>query len=143
MPFHIKPFLTLSLASWFLLTLLVLRSGPAYAEWVKSAYTESEGGYTVWFDPDTIRNKGDLVKIWALYDYKTIQTVAGSSYLSESAQLQYDCAEERYRFLSRIWFSGYMGSGNVVFNNSNESKWDAVAPGSVGQALWKFACGKQ
>ena len=140
MPFHIRPFLTLPLA---LITLLVLRSGPAYAEWVKGAYTESEGGYTMWFDPDTIRRKGDLVKIWVLYDHKTKQTVVGSSYLSERVQQQYDCAEERYRFLLRTWFSGYMGTGDVVFNISNESEWEAVAPGSVGNAVWKVACDKQ
>jgi len=147
MPFTLRPLRRLPLAyiSAFglLITLLFLSNGPAYAEWVKGAYTESEGGYTMWFDPDTIRSNGDLVKIWALYDYKTIQTVAGFSYLSERAQQQYDCAEERYRFLSRTLFSGSMGSGNVVFNNSNDSKWEPVAPGSVGLTVWKAACRKQ
>jgi hypothetical protein len=146
MPFSIRPFRRLPLAYfsgfWLVITLLVLSSAPAYAEWVKGAYTESEGGYTVYVDPDTIRRKGDLVQMWVQYDYKTVQTVAGFSYLSEKTQQQYDCAEERYRFLSRTWFSGYMGTGNVVFDNSNESKWEPVAPESVGLTVWKVACGK-
>ena len=125
------------------IALLLLSSVSAYAEWVKGGYTESEGGYTVWFDPETIRPKGDLVKMWVLYDYKTIQTVAGLPYISQRVQHQFDCAEERYRFLSRTWFSGYMGAGNVVFDISSESTWDPVAPGSVGQAVWKVACDKK
>jgi hypothetical protein len=40
-------------------------------------------------------------------------------------------------------FSGNMGSGEAVFSNSDESKWEPVAPDSLDQALWKFACGKK
>lgn len=78
MPFHIRPFLTLSLA---LITLLVLRSGPVYAEWVLTG-SNGEKGMTVYVDPDTIRRKGNLVKMWVLSDYKTIQSVAGDSFLT-------------------------------------------------------------
>ena len=63
MPFLISPFLTLPLT---LLTLLVLSSVPAYAEWVTIAYSDSLGGYTTYADPGTLRRKGNLVKIWSL-----------------------------------------------------------------------------
>jgi hypothetical protein len=146
-PFHRSPtpFLTLPLAYvlgfWALITLLVLNNGPAYAEWVAIGYSESLGGYTVYVDPDTIRRKGDLVKVWALTDYTTIQTVADTSFLSSKAQNEFDCAEERQRELAVTWFSGNMGNGNGVWTNSDETTWRPVAPGSVGQGVWKFACG--
>lgn len=139
MPFHIRLFLTLPLVFWFLITLLVLRSEPAYAEWV--AVNEVPSGVTAYVNPDTIRRKGDLVKVWALTDYTTIQTVADSSFLSSKAQDEFDCAEERQRELAVTWFSGNMGNDNGVWNNSDETKWRPVAPGSVGQGVWKFACG--
>ncbi len=69
---------------------------------------------TVYVDPDTIRRKGDLVKMWALFDYKTKRTVVGDSILFMTAQTQYDCAEERQRGLAFTNFSGNMGRGNVV-----------------------------
>jgi len=47
----------------------------------------------VYFDPDAIRRKGDLVKMWVLYDYKTIQTKVEGSYLSSRVQKQFNCAE--------------------------------------------------
>lgn len=115
--------------------------GPAYAKWVPLG---DNNKMTVYADPDTIRRKGNLVKIWVLMDYKTAQTsAAGKSYLSSKGQSEFDCAEERRRTLAYRFFSGHMGKGNVVFTNSDEDKWEPVEPGSVGQIMWKLACGKK
>jgi hypothetical protein len=123
-----------------LITLLLLSSGPAYAEWV-SVGTDDK--LTLYVDPDTIRRKGDLVKMWSLLDYKTIQTSSGGSYLSTKQQSEYDCTDERERLIVFAAFSGSMGSGKVVFLNQTEDKWVPVAPDSSGQAMWKFACAKK
>ena len=143
--YNTSPFLKLPLAYVLgfgaLITLLMLNPGPVYAEWVAIGSSESLGGYTVYVDPDTIRRKGDLVKVWALTDYTTRQTVADRSFLSSKAQNEFDCAEERQRELAVTWFSGKMGNGNGVWNNSDETNWRPVAPGSVGDGVWKFACG--
>jgi hypothetical protein len=56
-----------------LITLLLLSSGPVYAEWVLLNQND-QTGLTVYVDPDTIRRKGALVKMWILSDYKTVQT---------------------------------------------------------------------
>jgi hypothetical protein len=126
-----------------LITLLVLSSGPAYAEWVKVGSSESEGGITVYADPDTIRRKVDRVTMWELYDYKTVQIEAGMSISSFKKQSEYDCTEERTRMLSAMDFSGNMGKGNVVSSDSTEDKWEPVEPGSVTRGLWKIACSKK
>ena len=139
MPFHIRLFLTLSLA---LITFLVLSSGPAYAEWVSVSSSKDLDGYTAYLDPDTIRRKGHLVNVWGLYDFKTIQTVAGRSHLSVKTQHEYDCSEERSRSLASKFFSGSMGMGNVVRTVSYESTWEPVTPESIYQDLLKIVCGK-
>jgi hypothetical protein len=142
MPFHIRPFLTLPLAFWFLITLLVLRSEPASAEWVEYG-GNAQTGITVYLDPDTIRRKGDLVKMWSLDDYKAVRTVEGTSFFSSKRQTLFDCVEERHRILAFTNFSGNMGDGKVVFSDSPESEWHPVEPGSITEGLWKFACGKE
>ncbi len=124
-----------------LLTLLLLSSSPVYAEWVLKGIADY--GFAVYVNPDTIRRKGDLVKMWHLFDYKTVETVTGISYLSNKVQSEYDCAEERSRQLAVVAFSGNMGKGAVVHTNSDEGKWEPVAPDSVTQRLWKVVCGKQ
>jgi hypothetical protein len=124
-----------------LITFLLLSSGPAYAEWV--LHGESESGTTVYADPATMHREGNLVKMEVLFDFKTIQTNAGVSYLSAKAQMEYDCAEQRFEGLEVIYFSGNMGSGNLLDRSSAKGKWLPVSPSSLDQALWKVACGKK
>ena len=124
------------------MTLLVLSSSPAYAEWVKVSDSD-EAGKTVYVDPATIRRNSNLVTMWQFYDYKTVQTVAGIGFLTVKEQWEFDCAEERRRVLALTEFSGNMGSGTVVYTNSEVGKWQPVAQSSIGQLLWKFACGKK
>jgi hypothetical protein len=126
----------------FLITLLLLSSGPAYAEWVKVSESD-EAGKTVYVDPATIRRNSNLVKMWQFYDYKTVQTVGGNRFLTVKEQWEFDCVEERSRVVARKEFSGNMGSGTMVFTNSQVGKWLPIVPGSIGHTVWEAACGKK
>jgi hypothetical protein len=126
----------------FLITLLLLSSGPAYAEWVKVSESD-EAGKTVYVDPATIRRNSNLVKMWQFYDYKTVQTVGGNRFLTAKEQWEFDCAEERSRVVARKEFSGNMGSGTMVSTNSQVGKWLPVMPDSIGHTVWEAACGKK
>ena len=124
------------------LTLLILSSSPAYAEWVKVSDSD-EAGKTVYVDLATIRRTSNLVKMWQFYDYKTVQTVGGNRFLTAKEQWEFDCVEERSRVVARKEFSGNMGSGTMVSTNSQVGKWIPVMPGSTGQTVWEVACGKK
>jgi hypothetical protein len=141
MPLSIRPYRrwTLAYVSAFSI-LLVLSSAPAYAEWAQVGTTDDA---TVYADPDTIRRKGNLVKMWILYDFKATQTVLNKSYLSSRSQDEYDCTEDRHRALATTSFSGNTGSGKVRSSYSIKGKWEPVPPGTITQALWKVACDKQ
>ncbi len=75
----------------FLFILLVLSSGPAYGGWMSLG--ESDSGTTVYADLATMRPERGLVKMWALFDFKTVRTKEGVSYLLAKAHMGYDCAE--------------------------------------------------
>jgi hypothetical protein len=141
MPVHIRPFHTLPLTFWFLITLLVLNSGLAYAEFVKALNNQTDP--TLYVDSDTIRRNGTVVRWWELLDYTTVQTVAGISFLSMTLQREYDCTGEQIRVLAMADFSGNMANGKVVFSDFTPSNWVPVQPESTGQTLWKAACGKE
>lgn len=123
-----------------LLTLL-LSSGPAYAEWMSLGTSDS--GTTVYADPATMRREGNLVKMLVLFDFKTKQTKADVSYSSAKAQMEYDCAEQRFEGLAVMYFSGNMGNGNLLDRSSSKGKRLRVLPDSIDHALWKLACGKK
>jgi len=123
-----------------LLLLLWMNSGSAYAGWVSLGDTDS--GTRVYVDRSTLLSKGNLVTMWILYDFRSMRTVAGKSYLSTKMQGEYDCAQKRHRTLVDTGFSSIMGLGAVVYNESSPLEWASILPKSLGQKLWKFACGK-
>ncbi len=120
-----------------LITILVLTSGPVYAEWVGVGRTDK---INVFVDPDTIHHKGDQTKMWHLFDFKTVQTLAGIPHLSVMQQYEYDCAEDLIRELAVRVFSGNMGGGDLVYSSSDEGTWRPVPPGSIAMPLWKGVC---
>jgi len=153
--YNAGPFLKLSLAYvlgfWLLITLLVLSSGPAYAEWVavENNYL-LPGLQTVYVDPDTIRREGNLVTMWQLIDFKLMQGNAGMGILgvghrvlSTKTHKQFDCAEKRLRLLAVTDFSGNMGTGIPAGAYIDGGNWVPVEPKSINQALWEVACGKE
>jgi hypothetical protein len=86
---------------------------------------------TGYADPNSIRRKGELLKMWSLYDFKTVQYVLGVAFFSIKGQIEYDCAEERLRGLAVAEFSGNVGKGTVVYTDSSEGTWIPVAPHGV------------
>ena len=118
----------------------MLSSGPAYGEWMSVVIVDNT---TVYVDQDTIRRKGELVKVWVLADFATALTFEGIVSLSATSQEEYDCLEDRTRTVVLTYFSGHMGFGNVNHSDSAESKWGPVAPGSVAQLLLRVVCRNQ
>jgi hypothetical protein len=131
---------------WALITLLVLSTVPAYAEWVA---VEKDyllpGLWTVYVDPETIRREGNLVTIWQLIDFKWMQgnPRGPTRFVSSEAHKQFDCAEQRLRLLSFTEFSRHMGTGIPADGYVDTGDWLPVEPESLNQALWEVACGKE
>lgn len=125
----------------FLIGLLVLSGGPAYAGWIELAH--SDDGMTAYYDPDTIREMGNLRKMWLLYDHATPQARMGFSYLSLIEQAEFDCSEERVRRLAQTAYAGKMRNGKTVYSDSEEGEWRPVAPGTIIRFALTYVCGKQ
>lgn len=94
-------------------------------------------------DPDTIRRNENFVKMWILYNYKTLQSATDVAHLSDSIKLEANCAAKLQLSLAYTWWSGNMGSSNVAFSHSGEGNWIPIGPGTVGHTVWAFGCGKR
>ena len=146
MPFSIRPFYRLPLAFFSsfisLIVLLVLSSAPAHGgEWMKVHTIEISESTVYAEDPRTIHREGNLVKMWALFDYKTKRRLHGGPWvLSYKNQYEYDCAEKRQRLLASMSFSGHMGSGEIVHEFAEARPWQPVLPEGPGNSLWRVAC---
>lgn len=123
--------------------MLFLISVNIFAGWKMVDFTDE---FTAYVDKQTISKKGNKVKAWILFDYKSVKTFSGdnSKYLSQISREEYDCAEVTRKGLAFQWYSGNMGGGNVVYvNNIKQDSAVEIPPASVMESSFKEVCGKK
>jgi len=143
-----------------LITLLVLSNGPVYAEWLVVENNYLPGKQTVYVDPDTIRQEGNLVTMVILIDWKWMQWkgsminpyrfarlhrfgYAPHGFFSTTTHKQFDCAAKRLRLLAFTEYYGRMATGRAAAGYVDQDNWLPVEPESLNRALWEVACNTQ
>jgi hypothetical protein len=128
-----------------LMALLIVLSSSVMAEWGAGwvRVGSSGGDITPYVNPATILRDGDKVKVWYMYDFKTVQESAGDRFMSSTFQGEFDCKEAQNRILAFSWYSEKMGGGNIVYNETVPAEWKPVFPDSTEDAVSKYACGKR
>lgn len=118
--------------------LLVFVATTAGAEWMPLPGNED---LDVFVDPGTRIREGDTVRLMALFNYKKPGYAHGKRYLSSLMQDEYDCAEEKRRRLFLSAHTEPMAQGKIILRNTAPGDWKPVVPETVGERLWKTACG--
>jgi len=118
-----------------LLTLVLLVTSSAWADWVPVAGNATA---EVYVDLTSVRKDGNLRKVWKLMNFKQRDKFGYMSYRSRG---EYDCKEERYRFLAIIAHTNAMGEGGVGYNEPfPPSPWREIAPGNSDEDILKLVC---
>jgi len=124
--------------------ILAVFSGSAAAAWVRVGGNHDVlGSYA---DPASVRKQGGMVRMASLLDFKapqTEQSAGAAPYLSQRDRREYDCKAARYRLLDSSLHAGHMSKGKQVRSGPIAGGWSPVVSGSLGEALWKFACRKK
>ena len=115
-----------------------LFEGRAHPGW--EAVAISETGMTVYIDRTTIHRDLYVVTMSVLHDYQIPEQLSSGSFLSFTAQEQYDCGEARSRTINAVVFTEHMGNGTVLFSGTSDDTWHPVTPMSIKHALWQAAC---
>lgn len=119
----------------FLLCLMMLE-GSAWAEWVEY---DGNDEVTFFYDPTTIRKDKNLRQLWILQDWKK-HHINGE--MSFRIRHEYDCKQERYRFLYGSSHSEPMAGGKVLETEGESSSWRAIAPRTIDETMLKIVCAK-
>jgi len=126
-----------------LMLLLAVFCKSAMADWVL-VDKSTDGSMAVYANPITKRKAGKMVKMWVLTNYKEAQVIEGvKPFLSTKIQQEYDCKEEKLRKLAYIAYSGNIGGGSAIYQDSVVSDWLPVSPDSTGEVTYLYACGKK
>lgn len=139
--------------------LLTGLSSTAFAEWLPIAVIHSQESpetQTAYVDPATVHKNGNLVNMVVLVDHQSGLSNGFESTLDKlffkgrgditkswKVQDEFDCKGRQLRMLSYTAYSEHMGNGDIVPNDVVTNQWERVIPGSIGDALWKYACEKQ
>ena len=126
-----------------ILLLLMVVSTNVMAEWTAVSRSKDDDT-TVYADFGTIKRKGNKVKMWDLYDFKTVKESGGKRYLSTMSRNEYDCEEETVRMLDLHGYSGNIKTGDNVFSFSNiKEEPTSIRPDTIEEVVFKIACYKK
>ncbi len=121
----------------------MMTSSVSYAKWeVYKVNDES----TMYLDRETIRKNGDIVKMWEMRDYSSYQEFKGEKYKSAKIHKVFDCKSETHATSALFYYSDVSGSGSTILSNARLEKdweWNPIIPETIGQVVWKIACGKK
>jgi hypothetical protein len=107
------------------------------AEWTKYAEVEVATGY---MDLSTIKKTSNGYRVWQITDIKEINNGGEASMKSLT---EYDCQDEKLRKLQITGYSGHMGNGKITRREDIPSRWNYIAPESVGASGFELVCGKK
>ena len=125
------------------LILLILVSTNVFAEWTKVGHSKNYE-MTNYVDVDSIKKKGNKVKLWKLIDYKTVQLFNNDRYLSMIVRIEFDCVEETSLVLDDYGYSGNMRNDKRVWSHINsKNELISILPGGADDILSKLTCGNK
>ncbi len=110
----------------------------ASAEWVLVSETGNRD--KIYTDQTTKTRKGNIVRVWHLYDYVKPQVTGTKPYYSDKVYTQFDCAERTTQILQIDSFVGRMATGEIEGISNTPGTKGFVAPGSINEILLNLAC---
>jgi surface-adhesin protein E len=116
---------------------LLLLSSSAWAGW--KSIGEDDAGIT-YVDPAAVVRTGNTAKLWSMLDYKSFQRMVEVGYFSQKVQIEFDCAERKFRGLSVALHADHMGEGKAIYSDESPHEWEPVSADSMSEILWKIAC---
>jgi len=123
-----------------LMMLLTVVSTSAVADWILVSGGAADD-ISAYADPATIRKTNNRVTMWTLIDYATAQKTDGKTFMSVKSQNEYDCKGKQSRIFYANIHPKNMAGGEIISISIKPRDWEPNEPGSVGEALWKIACG--
>ena len=114
--------------------------GNAFGEWIA---VDRKQGFVVYANTDTLRKSSETTQMWGLTDFTSDTGAPVKGIRSLKSEREYDCNRQQMRVLYISRHSGNMGEGEIVGSDSTVGSWQPVMLGTIGERLWRIACGKR
>lgn len=115
--------------------------GHANADWDRVYSSDKVVTYA---DTSSIRRKGDIVRLWSLFDFKAENTYNdGSLYASIMRETEFNCKDGLQRMVAFSVHSGKMGKGMMIDSGTTPQDWKSVSKANIAQEMKAFACDRE
>ncbi len=116
-------------------------SGEVMAEWDR---VYSNDKVVTYADTSSIRRKGNIVRLWSMFDFKAENTYTdGTVYLSVMRETEYNCKDNLQRMVAFTIHSGKMGKGRMIDSGTTPQDWKPVSRANIAQDMKTFACDRE
>ena len=120
-----------------ILALAIFVSCPVWAEW---KFMDQNVDFKVYIDPETIRKDGRLRKVWVLHDDIKVDERGAKS---RQLRHEYDCKNERYRFLSYTLHGERWAQGiTILLRTPENDPWTDIPPNTPIEDVLKIVCAR-
>jgi hypothetical protein len=102
-----------------------------------------DGSWAAFSTDHQMKRAGHLVTVWLRQEYAEAQrTDDGDVYFSNVEKIQYDCAKERGRPVSVIYYAenNIGGSQHSEEMDPKITAWNDIVPGTQSDSLYQWAC---
>jgi hypothetical protein len=117
-----------------LFVLLMMTCSVSWGGWVMHAETDTTTHY---YDPATLKKDGHIRKVWVLQDLKKRHK---DGEMSRRARGEYDCKQERVRYLTMTEHSEPMAGGEVLLNAGEDRVWREIPPNTPSADIFNLVC---
>lgn len=113
--------------------LLLVNLAHAEDDWLP---IEKNDRLTIYAHSASKQKNGNRVKVWFIFDRKQ----ASDKITSQRVLIEFDCKSKMSNILSIAGFPGKMATGEVMHSDDSPKGWRHIAPDSIGEAQFDFAC---
>ena len=102
-----------------------------------------DGSWAAFSTEHQLKRSGHVVTAWLRQEYPEPQrNNSGDVYFSDVEKIEYDCVKARGRPLLVIYYAenNISGSQQSEENDPKMTGWEAIVPGTQGDAIYQWAC---
>ena len=93
-------------------------------------------------DTSTIKRNPYSIQAWVLFDFKKPQQIfeGDRNIYSGIALYEYDCTENKARFLEKYAYTEKNGQGDRIFSSSKPENWLSIPPNVLNFKAFSYLC---
>ncbi|MBL78930.1 MAG: hypothetical protein CMH70_02655 [Nitrosomonadaceae bacterium] len=127
--------------SLLITTALLLLSNNVIADW-EYISTVKDKKIIYYIDTTTIKQSGNVVKIWLMADLKEPEEIpyVVKMLLSYKNRVEYNCDQNVERVINAVGYSKNMGEGDIIYKVDENEKWKPIISGSISSYILDYIC---